>query len=825
MSSSRTWVHVCCLALVFTVAAPLCVAQNSVSIPLNYNFNGIVHAGENGNADSPNGYRSISDRGLDWTGGVPNDSVLNKYQFVTAADTVDIVHVGNRNTVSGGNFAFDAMPDGDCEGIQPGWLANPDQTGPQTTTLASPLSIPADSNVSVLLQVSNGGGSIDMVVNLQVAGPVTTTVGAPDWFGGNYAGTDSVDCANTGAAGLKITEASLDLSAYVGDFITSITFQNPSNTGAGYAILGASLNTNPPPPAGVTQIPLTYNFNGIVHAGESGNPDDPNGYRSISDRGLNWTAGPPSTSLVSKYSVVSAPGGLDIVHLGDRSTVSGSAFNWEAAANGNCVGTQPAWLTNSDQTGPQTTTLAAPIQIRSGYQTTLACIYQISNGGGSFDVVIGLQGGGNITGTLSGGDWFGGSYAGTDCIDNGNLGAAGLSITEGTLDLSSAAGDAVISITFQNRSNTGAGYAIIGANVEETLTGTDFQIPLNYNFNGMVHAGENGNPDDPNGYRSISDRGLDMSTGVATTDPTLSKYSIVSQAGALDIVHLGNRNTVSGGTWQFDATPDGDNVGIQPAWLANVDQSGPQTTNLASPVTLGPSSTAGILFQVSDGGGSMEVVFGFVNGTSYTATVSTGDWFGGPYPGTDSTDSGNMGAAGLNIAEVTTDLSAYSGEAVTSITFQNRSNGGAGYAIVAANISGCLTCGNPGGVTDLGGSNGISLSTTSQGQVGCAADLSVSGATANAPGMLVISAPAPGIAMSNFFASCAGTLHVDILNPALEVMTTADGNGGYSLVYPAAVVSPALCGLSVNIQYGEYNPSISPCPVRLSNALTFTFGD
>ena len=102
--------------LVLTAALAGCVstaiAQN-LPVPLNYNFNGVIHAGEAGNADDPNGFRSISDRALDFSGGVPNDSLLNGYQLVGTPLTLDCVHLGNRNTVSGNLFVFDSVPDGD----------------------------------------------------------------------------------------------------------------------------------------------------------------------------------------------------------------------------------------------------------------------------------------------------------------------------------------------------------------------------------------------------------------------------------------------------------------------------------------------------------------------------------------------------------------------------------------------------------------------------------------------------------------------------------------------------------------------------------------
>ena len=69
----------------------------------------------------------------------------------------------------------------------------------------------------------------------------------------------------------------------------------------------------------VVNVPLNYNFNGVVHAGENGNPDDPNGYRSISDRGQDWSQGTPAA--FANYQLVGQPGVLDIVHVGDLSLI------------------------------------------------------------------------------------------------------------------------------------------------------------------------------------------------------------------------------------------------------------------------------------------------------------------------------------------------------------------------------------------------------------------------------------------------------------------------------------------------------------------------
>ena len=73
-------------------------------------------------------------------------------------------------------------------------------------------------------------------------------------------------------------------------------------------------------------LPLNYNFNGIAHTGEQGIPDDLNGYRSISDRGLLVTGASGefgtnpivgNTGLI--YTINTVPFTLDLVHLGDRS--------------------------------------------------------------------------------------------------------------------------------------------------------------------------------------------------------------------------------------------------------------------------------------------------------------------------------------------------------------------------------------------------------------------------------------------------------------------------------------------------------------------------
>ena len=153
-------------------------------------------------------------------------------------------------------------------------------------------------------------------------------------------------------------------------------------------------------------------------------------------------------------------------------------------------------------------------------------------------------------------------------------------------------------------------------------------VALNYNFNGVVHAGEAAQPDAPNGFRAISDRALDFTAG-APVDPVLARFALVSTPGVLDMVHLGNRDTVDNGNWSFEATANGNNIGTQPLWLASPNQAGPQATVVANPVPLGVSSSASVLFHVSNGGGSCDVTFTYFSGQTSVHTMTAPDSFGG----------------------------------------------------------------------------------------------------------------------------------------------------------------------------------------------------
>lgn len=245
-------------------------------------------------------------------------------------------------------------------------------------------------------------------------------------------------------------------------------------------------------------------------------------------------------------------------------------------------------------------------------------------------------------------------------------------------------------------------YRTLGLTITMTVAATTAQaqvvhhIQLNCNFNGIVHSGEAGAPDAPSGFRSISDRALDFTFGVPSNS-VLDNYVCVDQPGVMDIVYLGNRNTVDyhgfGGA-AFDAVPDGDEIGIQPTWLTQVDQMHEQITPVSPGIVLNGSSSAGVIFQISNGGGSFEVVFRFQGGASQTATLTGPDWFGpfngqpniGSFPGLGLVDLADF-SDDLLLTEGTVDLSAHAGQTLTEIGIRNQSNLNAGYAILAINVT------------------------------------------------------------------------------------------------------------------------------------------
>ncbi|HMN40429.1 MAG TPA: hypothetical protein PKE29_06250 [Phycisphaerales bacterium] len=265
--------------------------------------------------------------------------------------------------------------------------------------------------------------------------------------------------------------------------------------------------------------------------------------------------------------------------------------------------------------------------------------------------------------------------------------------------------------------------------IPDPVVHTDVPVQLAWNFNGMAHNGEENNPDSPDGYRSLSDRGMRItgtpgSLDVGPEGATGIPYSVGTQAGVLDTVQLGNRNTADNGGHVFDLIADGDNVGVAPDWLIfptdHVDQSGPQTSTIGPSLFMGASTKIGLIGNASNGGATFSVTLGFADSSTAMVRAAFPDWFGmqvvgAPQPGVESqTALGLFSGAGsvdngvldadLNVVEVVVSpqslmsagLGDVMGKQLTSITFSDSTSGSAGIGIYAMTVRDPGTAGGTG---------------------------------------------------------------------------------------------------------------------------------
>jgi len=186
----------------------------------------------------------------------------------------------------------------------------------------------------------------------------------------------------------------------------------------------------------------------------------------------------------------------------------------------------------------------------------------------------------------------------------------------------------------------------------------DTRIPLNYNFHGMAHVGETTsstvapflNADGAFTFRSISDRGLvfdfndTASVGyqagdglITATGMTYRFFDVLGygnttavdpSTSGLDIVHLGDRSRNA----PFEAVINtATNIGINPQWqlAGTTNQTGAQTTTLASPITIDATTEIGVLYNISNSGGQFDIILGFTDSTTLPAIrVAAPDWVG-----------------------------------------------------------------------------------------------------------------------------------------------------------------------------------------------------
>ena len=186
----------------------------------------------------------------------------------------------------------------------------------------------------------------------------------------------------------------------------------------------------------------------------------------------------------------------------------------------------------------------------------------------------------------------------------------------------------------------------------------DTRIPLNYNFHGMSHVGETTNStvapflnaDGAFSFRSISDRGLYFDFNDTASLGYLGGDGLITATGmtyrffdtlgyenttasdpntsGLDIVHLGDRSRNA----PFEAVVNtATNIGINPQWqlAGTTNQTGAQTTILASPITIDATTEIGVLYNISNSGGQFDIILGFTDATTLPAIrVSAPDWVG-----------------------------------------------------------------------------------------------------------------------------------------------------------------------------------------------------
>lgn len=454
-----------------------------------------------------------------------------------------------------------------------------------------------------------------------------------------------------------------------------------------------------------TPIPLTPNWNGIVHAGEASAPDDPDGYRAIADRGFiagdaNSLGGPGGVLTTNlSYPLVNSAGVLDMIYIGGPRADGNGGTGFDTIVDTDNKGVAPIWDPSvGDSVVDAATSIITPIVIPDGFE--MGVIFHSSSGGGTFDMTLGFSGGLEVTVQLSAPDWFanlngvasppapgvasqlrlpgplsaGDGFLGAAATDSGTLGSP-LNIIEATVTSDSLAslgtsvvGEELISIRFDNARGgsemtvgvyaaaydvaavgaccvdgacstttatgcTGAGGLYLGDEVScDGVTCPIVEpLPLDYNWNGLVHFGDGGNADSPFGYRSIWDRGLSAGSasalGGATGEVSGALTYQLEMVNLLDTVYIGGPRS-SGGVVGWDLVDDGDTIGIAPAW----DPTGGtatiiSATTVIAPVRIDDSFALGVIYNASVGGGDFDMTLGFESGLTRTVTLNAPDWF------------------------------------------------------------------------------------------------------------------------------------------------------------------------------------------------------
>ena len=423
--------------------AVACAPAFAQPIPLDNNWNGIVHSGEGteGFADDPDGLRTISDRGMflgttDSMGGDDYSLTTSEatYDFEPTAGVLDLIMIGTRE--SGGQIGWDPDVDGDNFGIAPNW----DPTGGSgsvmsQTTDTGGIPLTDSSRISLIYNGSIGGGDFDVILDFADGASVTVTCNAADWFadfdpapappgpgvesqetlpgplsgGDGFKGASDTDWALPGAP-LAVFEAVVSAESLLTDLefdiggrtLESVTFDGTPLIIAGNAavgIYGLAVDGN--------NVPLNANWNGMVNEGEGtvSNADEPEGYRSIGDRGF---AGGEADSLGGEgfafsnggreYDLVADPDVVDMVMIGTRPA------GWDDVVDGDGLGVAPNWDPSKGGGIVIDSITSTNVTLEEGF--SLGVIYHATNGGGDFDVYLGFGDGSEAMVTLNSPDWY-----------------------------------------------------------------------------------------------------------------------------------------------------------------------------------------------------------------------------------------------------------------------------------------------------------------------------------------------------------------------------------------------------------------------------------
>ncbi len=613
-------------------------------IQLGYNWNGMVHPGEAGVPNAPDGYRSISDRGFllgqanSVDGGIFSRTSGNRvYFFQSQADVVDVAYIGSGRT-------WDTVADADNSGVAPNWDPSAGGGAVATSTSTFPATGPLDTNfeMGVIYHGHNGGGDFNMTLGFSDFTSVTVTLGVPDWFanfnpaapapdfgvasqaivpgplsgGDGFLATGSGDNASSDAP-LNLVEAVIDFNSLLtgvgfdvtGKELTSITFDNFVGSG-GVAVFAASISQ---PGAcclagGMCTDSLRDNCNtsGGTFLGDGTN---------CADDGSACAIG---ACCFNDASCVDGQSEFDCLNAGGFFIGNGTdcATNSCPPLGGCCTSTGPGTFTCTIDFG-STCINAGGTYLQDGSDCSFGC--DCDNSG-----VI---------------DLFELSEF-TDCDGNNVIDSC-----EST-DPSTVGGccvEGVCSIaTSLDCDNLGGLYQGDCTTCDGIFCPGDGYIQLAYNWNGLLHPGEDNMPDAPEGYRSISDRGMLMGEANSigqedyaqpSNSGSLTYYFESRDTPALDTIFFGGRRPNGNPAWDNAMTDPA--VGTAPTWdptAGTGDFFGTVVTNIPASDPLGGDFELGVLYNSGNLGGNFDLTLGFMDGSSVTVTLDVPDWFANNNP-------------------------------------------------------------------------------------------------------------------------------------------------------------------------------------------------